>query len=85
MASLGDGLLLTNHAGKVVEGKALVARDGQALVVVLPRSEQEELAAGAGIHALTSGLGQVGKAVLLKDDQRQALVEGGAHDSFLAW
>ena len=60
-------LLLTNHAGKVVEDEALVAGDGDALVVVLPWGEQEELAAGTGIHSLTSGFGEFGKAILLKD------------------
>ena len=44
-------LLLTNHPGHVVEGEALVAADGEALVVVLPVSEEKELAAGAGLHA----------------------------------
>ena len=67
-----------------VEGEALVAADGEALVVVLPGGEEQKLATGAGFHALAAGLGKVGEAVLLKDDEGQALFEGGAHHLFLA-
>lgn len=51
--------------------------DGEALVVVIPRSQQQELTTGTGIHALSAGLGKVGKAVLLQEDEGQALIDGG--------
>ena len=54
-----------NHLCHVVEGEALAAADGGALVVVLPGGEEKELAALAGFHALAAGLGEVGEAVLL--------------------
>ena len=76
--------MFTDHAGGFVEGEALVAGDGEAFVVVFPWSEQEELAAGAGVHALPTGLGEVCEAVFLKDDEWQAFVECGAHDAFLS-
>lgn len=60
------------------------AADGEALVVVLPRGKEKELTAHAGIHALTAGLGEVGKAVFLKDNQGKAFLKGGTHDLFLA-
>jgi hypothetical protein len=31
------------------------------------------------------GLGKVGEAVFLKDDEGQAFVEGGSHDGFLSF
>lgn len=52
--------------------------------MVLPRGEEEQLASATGFHALTAGLGKVGKTVLLKDDEREALGEGGTHDGLLA-
>lgn len=62
----------------------MASADGEALVMVLPRGEQEELSALAGFHALAAGLGEVGEAVLLKDDEGQAFLEGGSHHLLLA-
>lgn len=73
----------TYHPRQIVQCQALSSADGDVLVMVLPRCEDEELAAGAGLHALASGLGQVGEAVLLQDDEGEAFVEGSAHDLFL--
>ena len=74
---------LADEAGHIVQGQALVATDGEALVVVVPGSKEQQLAAGAGLHALAAGLGKVGEAVLEKDDEGQAFVEGGTHDGLL--
>ena len=52
--------------------------------MVVPRSEEEKLTAGTGFHAAAARFGKVGEAVLLKDDEGQALFEGGAHHLFLA-
>ena len=76
-------LLLTYHAGKVVEGEALVATDGEALVVVVPGSEEQELAACTGLHALAARLGEVSETVLEEDDERQTFVEGSTHHRLL--
>lgn len=77
-------LYFANHPGHIIQGEALVAADGELLIMVLPRSEEEQLAAGAGLHAGAAGLGKVSKAVLLQDDEGQAFVKGSAHDLFLA-
>ena len=61
-----------------------MAGDGEALVVVLPGGKDEELAASTGFHALAAGLGEVGEAVFLQDDERETFGEGGAHDGFLS-
>ena len=74
---------LADETGHVVQGQTLVATDGETLVVMAPRSEEQELAAGAGLHALAAGLGKVGEAVLEEDDEGQAFVEGGTHDGLL--
>lgn len=44
-------LYFANHPGHIIQGEALVAADGELLIMVLPRSEEEQLAAGAGLHA----------------------------------
>ena len=74
---------LTNQPAHIIERQALVATDGEALVVMAPGSEEQQLAAGAGLHALAAGLGKVGEAVLEEDDEGQAFVEGGTHDCLL--
>lgn len=74
----------TESAGHVVQGEALAAADGCALVVVLPRREDEQLPSGTGLHALPARLGQVSEAVLLQIDKRKALLKGGTHHSLLA-
>ena len=63
----------------------MVAADGEALVVVLPRGNEEELTALAGFHALASWFGKVGETVLLKDDEGKVLLESDAHDGFLSF
>ena len=73
-----------NHAGHVVKRETLLAADGGLFVVVLPRSQQEELTTGASLHALTARFGEVGEAVLLKDNKGQAFFERGSHNMFLA-
>ena len=77
LCHLSVPLILTNHPRHFVKRKALVTADGEALVVVIPRSQQQELTTGTGIHALSAGLGKVGKAVLLQEDEGQALIDGG--------
>ena len=62
----GRGLFaFTEAAGNVVECKALSPADGELLVVVLPRGEDEELTAGTGFHASAAWLRKVCEAVLL--------------------
>ena len=56
---------LAEPVGDVVQGQALVAANGELLVVMLPRGKDEELTSGTGFHAATAGLGKVGEAVLL--------------------
>ena len=68
----------------LVERQALGTVDGEALVVMLPGGKQQELTAHAGFHPAPAGLGKVGKAVLLKDNQRETFIEGGTHDLLLA-
>lgn len=68
----------------LVQTEALVAADGEVLVMVLPGCKQEELTTGAGIHAAAAWLGKIRKAVFLKDDEGEPFVEGGTHDGFLA-
>lgn len=51
--------------------------------MVLPWGKQQELSAHAGFHPAATGLGEVGETVFLKDNQREAFVEGGTHDGFL--
>ena len=63
----------------------MVAADDEALVVMVPRSKEKELAALAGFHALAVGLGKVGETILLKDDEGKACVEGGSYDALFAW
>ena len=72
------------QAGDVVEFEALAAADGELLVVVLPWGEDEQLAAGTGLHSLAIGLCQVCKSVLLQVDEWESLVECGPHDGCLA-
>ena len=74
----------TESTGHVVQGKALAAADGCALVVVLPRREDEQLPSGTSLHALPARLGQVGEAVLLQIDKGEALLKGGTHHGLLA-
>ena len=74
----------TESAGHVVQGEALAAADGCALVVVLPRREDEQLSSSTGLHALPARFGQVGEAVLLQIDKGEALLKGGTHHSLLA-
>ena len=74
----------TESSGHVVQREALVAADGCAFVVVLPRREDEQLPSGTGLHALPARFGQVGEAVLLQIDKGQALLKGGTHHSLLA-
>ena len=68
----------------VVEHEALVSADGKVLVVVFPGGKEQKLSALAGFHALSAGLGKVCEAVLLKDDEGQALRKGGSHHLLLA-
>lgn len=76
--------LFTYPLCHLVELEALASFDGEAFAVVFPGGEQEELSALAGFHALAAGLGEVGEAVLLKDDEGQAFLEGGTHHLLLA-
>lgn len=62
----------------------MVATDGNVLVVVFPWGKDEQLAPGTSLHALATGLCQVGKAILLKVDEWEASFEGSAHHRFLA-
>ena len=43
-------LLITNAAGDFVESEALAPLDGGFLIVVLPRSEDEQLTTSTGFH-----------------------------------
>ena len=74
----------TERTGHVVQGETLVAADSCALVVVLPRREDEQLPSGASLHPLPARFGQVGEAVLLQIDKGGALLKSGTHHSLLA-
>ena len=45
-----NNIMLTNQPAHIIERQALVATDGEALVVMAPGSEEQELAAGAGLR-----------------------------------
>ena len=47
--------MLTNQPAHIIERQALVATDGEALVVMAPGSEEQELAAGAGLRSCRRG------------------------------
>lgn len=68
----------------LVQPEALRAADGLALITVVGRAEEEQLAAGTGIKTLARGLCQRRKAVVLENDLREAVLKGCPHDGFLA-
>ena len=61
----------------------MVTTDGRALIVMFPRCQNEQLASGTRIHALTVGLSQISKAILLQIDEWIASFKGCTHDSLL--
>lgn len=76
-------VLPTQHFGQRVERQTLVAADGEAFVVMVPRGKQQQLTSGTGFHALARGFGQFRKTVLLQDDEWVPFFEGCPHDVLL--
>ena len=66
------------------ENESSPSPDGDAAVVVLPGGEEQEASLGAGVEALSAGLGEWCEAVFAQDDGGEAGVEDGSHDVFLA-